>query len=74
MIQEETNQTITTTHEKLTTINHELTKTLQDLYDPKGNLSLREHDRKIIREIRNKNLETIQLIDRMSYIEEVELQ
>ena len=73
MIQDETNQTITTTQQGLTSINHELTKYLQDLYDSK-NLSLTEHDRKIIREIRDKNLETIQLIDRMSYTWEVELQ
>lgn len=72
MIQKETNQTITTTQHELTNINHELTKYLKSLVSK--NTSLTEHDRKIIREIRDKNLETIQLIDRMSYTWEVELQ
>lgn len=73
MIQKETNNPITTTHKKLVNINHMLTKNLQELYDTKGNLSLTEHDRKIIRQIRDKNLETIQLIDSMIYTGEVEL-
>lgn len=73
MIQKETNNPITTIHKELTTINHELTKELQKLYDGK-NFSLTEQDRKIIREIRDKNLETIQLIDRMIYTGEVELE
>lgn len=74
MIQnQETNNPITTTHRELTHINHELTKYLEDLYKSK-NFSLTEPDRKIIREIRDKNLETIQLIDRMIYTGEVELE
>lgn len=72
MIQnKETNNTITTTHRELTTINHELNLYLDTLST--GNISLTEQDRKIIREIRDKNLETIQLIDRMSYTWECEL-
>lgn len=72
MIQnKETNNTITTTHRELTTINHELNLYLDTLST--GNISLNEHDRKIIREIRDKNLETIQLIDKMSYTWECEL-
>ena len=73
MIQKETNNPITTIHKELTTINQELTKYLKELYDGK-NFSLTEQDRKIIREIRDKNLETIQLIDRMIYTGEVELE
>ena len=72
ILQNETNQTITTTHEQLTTINHELNKYLKQLLDK--NTSLTEGDRKLIRTIRDKNLETIQLIDKMSYTWECDLQ
>ena len=72
ILQNETNQTITTTHEQLTTINHELNKYLKQLLDK--NTSLTEGDRKLIRQIRDKNLETIQLIDKMSYTWECDLQ
>ena len=72
ILQNETNKTITTTHEELTTINHELNKYLKSLLEK--NTSLTEGDRKLIREIRDKNLETIQLIDRMSYQWECDLQ
>lgn len=72
ILQNETNKTITTTHEELTTINHELNKYLQSLLEK--NTSLTESDRKLIRQIRDKNLETIQLIDRMSYKWECDLQ
>lgn len=73
MIQEETNKNIiTTTHEELTTINHELNKYLKSLLEK--NTSLTESDRKLIRQIRDKNLETIQLIDKMSYTWECDLQ
>ena len=71
MIKEQTNQTITTTQQDLRHINRELTKYLKRLLEQ--NTRLTQSDRKIIREIRDKNLETIQLIDRMNYTQEVEL-
>ena len=69
---QKTNQNITTTHEELTTINHLLTEYLQELSNNK-NISLTQPDREAIRKIRDKNLETIQFIDHMSYTWECEL-
>jgi len=71
MIKKQTNQTITTTHKKLVNINNDLNTYLNSLYEK--NINLTEHDRKIIKQIRNKNMETLQLIDRMNYAGEVEL-
>lgn len=58
-------QKITTTKKELLAENEKLNEFLQKLTEE--NVSRYEQDRAIIRKIRDQNLETIQLIDRMSY-------
>ena len=60
-----TMQKIATTKQELVRQNDSLNEYLDALIKEKP--SLTEMDRQVIREIRDKNLETIQLIDRMNY-------
>ena len=60
-----TRQKIANTKQELVRQNNSLNEYLDALIKEKP--SLTEMDRQIIREIRDKNLETIQLIDKMSY-------
>ena len=60
-----TRQKIANTKQELVRQNNSLNEYLDALIKEKP--SLTEMDRQVIREIRDKNLETIQLIDKMSY-------
>lgn len=60
-----TMQKIATTKQALIKENDNLNEYLDFLLNDKPNLT--DGDRQVIREIRDKNLETIQLIDRMNY-------
>ena len=61
-----TRQKIAHTKQELVRQNDSLNEYLDELLK-ENRLSLAEMDRQVIREIRDKNLETIQLIDKMHY-------
>lgn len=68
---EETTRKIENTRSMLLSINKNINDYLNDLTDK--HISLYDGDRQVLRKIRDENLETIQLIDRMGYTGVVEL-
>ena len=66
MITRETSQKITTIHQRLETLNHEINVELDNLRRGE-NFSTIGHDRDILLRIREENIKTLQLIDHMIY-------
>lgn len=71
MIDDETNDNIRYTKQKLENVNRMINEYLETLTEK--HVSLYESDRRLLMRIRDKNLETIQLIDKLNYTGVVEL-
>lgn len=71
MIDDETNDNIRYTKQKLENVNRMINEYLDTLTEK--HVSLYESDRRLLMRIRDKNLETIQLIDKLNYTGVVEL-
>lgn len=68
---EETNRKIQNTKSMLLSINQNINDYLNELTDK--HVSMYDNDKRVLRKIRDENLETIQLIDKMNYTGVVEL-
>lgn len=68
---EETNRKIQNTKSMLLSINQNINDYLNELTDK--HVSMYDTDKQVLRKIRDENLETIQLIDKMNYTGVVEL-
>ena len=66
MITQKTNQTITTIHQQLEQLNHEINVELSSIQRGENFYTI-GHDRDILRRIREENIKTLQLIDHMIY-------
>ena len=66
MVTQKTNQTITTIHQQLEELNHQINVVIHTLVHAEDSHE-KGHDRELLRRIREENIQTLQLIDKMIY-------